>query len=34
MTTNFLIKNAALPDGKKADIAIANGLIASVGTAV
>jgi len=33
MTTNFLIKNAALPDGKKADIAIANGLIASVGTA-
>jgi dihydroorotase len=34
MRTNFLIKNAALPDGKKADIAIANGLIASVGTAV
>jgi len=34
MTTNFLINNAALPDGKKADIAIANGLIASVGTAV
>jgi len=34
MTTNFLIKNAALRDGKKADIAIANGLIASVGTAV
>lgn len=34
MTTNFLIKNAALPDGKKAYIAIANGLIASVGTAV
>jgi len=34
MTTNFLIKNAALPDGKKADIAISNGLIASVGTAV
>jgi dihydroorotase len=34
MTTNFLIKNAVLPDGKKADIAIANGLIASVGTAV
>ena len=34
MTTNFLIKNAALPDGKKADIAIANGLIASVGTEV
>ena len=31
-TADYLIKGAALPDGKKADIAIANGVIASVGS--
>jgi dihydroorotase len=32
-TADYLIKGASLPDGKKADLAIANGVIASVGTA-
>ena len=31
-TADYLIKGACLPDGKKADIAIANGVIASVGS--
>ena len=31
-TADYLIKGASLPDGKKADIAIANGVIASVGS--
>ncbi len=31
-TAEYLIKGASLPDGKKADIAIANGVIASVGS--
>ena len=30
MTADFLIKGASLPDGKKADISITNGVIASV----
>jgi dihydroorotase len=32
-TADFLIKGASLPDGKKADISLSNGLIASVGPA-
>ena len=32
-TADFLIKGASLPDGKKADISISNGVIASVGSA-
>jgi dihydroorotase len=32
-TADFLIKGALLPDGKKADISLSNGLIASVGPA-
>jgi len=31
-TADFLIKGASLPDGKKADICISNGVIASVGS--
>jgi dihydroorotase len=31
-TADFLIKGASLPDGKKADISISNGVIASVGS--
>jgi len=31
-TADYLIRGASLPDGKKADIAIANGVIASVGS--
>ncbi len=31
-TADYLIKGASLPDGKKADVAIANGVIASVGS--
>ena len=31
-TADFLIKGASLPDGKKADIAISNGVIESVGS--
>jgi len=31
-TTDYLIKGASLPDGKKADISISNGVIASVGS--
>ncbi len=31
-TADFLIKGASLPDGKKADISISNGVITSVGT--
>jgi dihydroorotase len=31
-TADYLIRGAALPDGKKADVAIANGVIASVGS--
>lgn len=31
-TADYLIKGASLPDGTKADISIANGLIASVGS--
>ena len=31
-TADFLIKGASLPDGKKADIFISNGVIASVGS--
>jgi len=32
-TADYLIKGASLPDGKKSDIAIANGVISSIGTA-
>jgi dihydroorotase len=32
-TADYLIKGASLPDGKKCDIAIADGVISSVGTA-
>ena len=31
-TADYLIKGASLPDGKKADISISNGVIASVGS--
>jgi dihydroorotase len=31
-TADYLIKGASLPDGKKADVVIANGVIASVGS--
>jgi dihydroorotase len=31
-TADYLIKGASLPDGKKADISISNGVITSVGT--
>ena len=31
-TADFLIKGASLPDGKKADISISNGVISSVGS--
>ena len=31
-TADYLIKGASLPDGKKSDIAIANGVISSIGT--
>ena len=31
-TTDYLIKGASLPDGKKADISISNGVITSVGS--
>ena len=32
-TADYLIKGVSLPDGKKSDIAIANGVISSIGTA-
>ena len=32
-TSDYLIKGASLPDGKKADISISNGVIATVGSA-
>jgi dihydroorotase len=32
-TADYLIKGASLPDGKKSDIAIAHGVISSIGTA-
>jgi len=32
-TADFLIKGVSLPDGKKNDIALANGVISSIGTA-
>ena len=32
-TADYLIKGASLPDGKKSDIAIANGVISSIGSA-
>ena len=32
-TADYLIKGASLPDGKKGDIAIAHGVISSIGTA-
>jgi dihydroorotase len=31
-TADFLIKDASLPDGKKADISISNGVISSIGS--
>ena len=32
-TADYLIKGASLPDGKKSDVVIANGVISSIGTA-
>ena len=32
-TAHYLIKGASLPDGKKSDVVIANGVISSIGTA-